>query len=128
MRRGRSPPQAEKAQFSMRLRGCRYVEQDDAFMFYDGSALTFNAKFAGVPQFAGSNTAGAGSAALGGRKQASGRGVNFLGHEPQFACVQEQQPLDPNFLPAGQAADAGDALEFRLARGLHGDGLIGEKR
>ena len=42
-----------------------YVEQDDAFMLYSGTAWTFDFKLAGIPQFAGTNTTGAGSASLG---------------------------------------------------------------
>ena len=42
-----------------------YVETDAAFMLYSGSAWTFDFKIAGIPQFAGANTNGAGSASLG---------------------------------------------------------------
>ena len=42
-----------------------YVETDAAFMLYCGSAWSFDFKFAGIPQFAGTNTTGAGSASLG---------------------------------------------------------------
>jgi len=43
-----------------------YVEQDDALMLYNGTAWMFDFKLAGIPQFAGANTTGAGSAPLGG--------------------------------------------------------------
>jgi|GEM_PF-1822816 hypothetical protein len=42
-----------------------YVEQDDALMLYNGTAWTFDFKLAGIPQFAGTNTTGSGSASLG---------------------------------------------------------------
>jgi len=42
-----------------------YVETDAAFMLYSGSAWSFDFKFAAIPQFAGTNTTGEGSAALG---------------------------------------------------------------
>jgi hypothetical protein len=34
-------------------------------MLYNGTAWTFDFKFAGIPQFAGTNTTGTGSASLG---------------------------------------------------------------
>lgn len=42
-----------------------YVEQDDALMLYNGTAWTFDFRIAGIPQFAGTNTTGSGSASLG---------------------------------------------------------------
>lgn len=42
-----------------------YSEADAAFMLYTGAVWKFDFKLAGIPQFAGTNTTGAGSASLG---------------------------------------------------------------
>jgi hypothetical protein len=42
-----------------------FSEADGDFALYTGAAWTFDFKFAGIPQFAGTNSTGAGSASLG---------------------------------------------------------------